>query len=105
MDKNFKIRLCIGSIYVVLLGVFFVPILLCFMNYPEQMKIYKVMVPSIAAVLVAWLQKSASKTMEQRASFATPGLHELRVRYQRHVDFLEKIWLVLAIYAVIIAVL
>ena len=102
MNKGLKIRLYIVFIYVLLLVGIAVPILLYFLNCTGVFNTYKSLIPSIAAVLVALFQKNASQPMIQRASFATPGLDELRKKHQKHVNNLEKAWLVLAIFAIII---
>ena len=105
LDKETKIKICIFGIYLLLIIGALAPTLLLTTDNILYRNLYVAIIPGVSAVLVAWLQKSAFSVMQQRASFATPGLKELRQKYLIHVNRLEKSWLILAIYAVVVPVL
>ena len=105
MNRKNKLLLNIVVIYLFLITGFLAPLIYWLVGLSNYDNFFIIIVPGISVLLVAWFQKSASQLLQQTASFAIPGVYELRKKHLTHVNKLEKKWLFLAIWAIIIAVL
>ena len=105
MTNEQKIVLHLVGFYIFVLIGFSTPLVLVFYDFNSLGVQYKLIVPTISGLLVSQFQKSASSLLEDTGSFGIPGVYELRQKYLLHVNRIEKIWLGLAIWAVILAAL
>lgn len=104
-QREFKIIFSLVGFYVFLLIGITTPVVLAFYDFNGLGVQYKLVVPAISVVLVGWFHKSASDLLRNTASFAIPGLYEIRQKYLLHVNQIERVWLWLAIWAVLFSAL
>ncbi|PKH04772.1 hypothetical protein [Moritella sp. Urea-trap-13] len=104
-QREFQIVLNLVGFYVCLLIGFATPLVLASYDFEFLSSQYKLIVPATSVLLVNWFHKSASSLLKETGSFAIPGVYELRQKHLLHVNRIEKLWLVLAIWAVVFSAL
>src|SRR5690554_5922661 len=105
VSKENLIKTYLALVYFFLALGFSTPVVTGLMFSNSHENLYKLAVPALAVLLVAWFQKSAHGLLNQSGSFAVPGEYELRQKHLLHVNRLEWAWLILAIFGVVYAAL
>lgn len=100
-SKETKLKFHLVAVYSFLIIGFSSPIVNCLWGSNTYEKFLKIVVPALAAILVAWFHKLAAQLMQERGAFAIPGVYELRQKYLLHVNRLEWAWLILASYVAV----
>jgi hypothetical protein len=100
-QREFKIVSNLIGFYAFLLIGLTTPLVLAIYKFDSLGVQYKLIVPALSVLLVNWFHKSASSLLQDDASFAIPGVYEMRQKYLLHVNRIEKMWLLLAIWVII----
>lgn len=104
-QREFKIVFSLIGFYIFLLIGLTTPLVLAFYEFNGLGMQYKIIAPAISVIFVSWFHNSASDLLRNTASFAIPGVYELRQKYLPHVNRIKRVWLWLAIWAVIFSAL
>ena len=104
-QREFKIVINLVGFYIWFLIGFMTPLVLAIYKFDSLGIQYKLIAPALSVLLVHWFHKSANSLLQETGSFAIPGVYELRQKYLLHVNRIEKMWLILAIWALIFVAL
>lgn len=101
LSRKARLRKKLAVIYFLLTTGFLAPLVNYFLTIGSYNWLLNIIFPGLSALLVTQLQKSAAQLLKEGGSFAIPEVYELRRKYLARVNRLEKVWLVLAGYALI----